>query len=85
MSDELGAAIRTLQVGEEATAQQAFAAIADSVWREPEDGAAALQQAVLAEAAAGGLRTPRLLTLLGLAPAPAPACLPVCLALLRAA
>lgn len=84
MSDELRAAIQALKGDDEAQAQRAFAAIADMARREPGECAAELSRAVLAEQAAGTLRTPRLLTLLGLTRVPAPECLPVCLDLLRA-
>jgi hypothetical protein len=75
MSDELRAAIQALKGDDEAQAQRAFAAIADMARREPGECAAELSRAVLAEQAAGTLRTPRLLTLLGLTRVPAPECL----------
>ena len=84
MSDELQAAIHALQGDDEDHAQRAFATIAEIARRDPGESAAALSRAVLAEQASGALRTPRLLTLLGLTRVPVPECLPVCLDLLRA-
>src|SRR5262245_17296691 len=84
MSDEFQAAIRALQSGDDFQIQRAFATIAHMVHRDAEGCAAELSRAVLAEQAAGALRTPRLLTLLGLTRVPAPECLPVCLDMLRA-
>ena len=84
MSDELRAVIRTLQGGEEAHVQSAFAEIADTARREPGECAAELSRALLEELAVGGLRTPRLLTLLGFTHEPVPECVPLCLDLLRA-
>jgi hypothetical protein len=83
MSDELRAAIRALQGGDEAHAQTAFAEIADMSRREPGECATELSRALLEELAAGALRTPRLLTLLGLTREPVPECVPLCLDLLR--
>ena len=84
MSDELQEAICALQGDDEARAQRAFATIAEMARRDPGESAVELSRAVLAEHAAGALRTPRLLTLLGLTRVPVPECLPVCLDLLRA-
>jgi hypothetical protein len=84
MSDELQAAIHALQGDDEASARRAFASIERMAQRDPDESAAELSRAVLAEQAAGALRTPRLLTLLGLTRMPVPECLPVCLDLLRA-
>ncbi len=66
MSEELRAAIGALQGGDDAHAQTAFAEIADMARREPGECAAELSRALREEQAAGALRTPRLLTLLGL-------------------
>jgi hypothetical protein len=84
MSDELRAAIGALQGGDKAQAQTAFAEIVDIARREPGECAAELSRALLKELAAGAVRTPRLLTLLGLTREPAPECVPLCLDLLRA-
>ncbi|MGE5265820.1 MAG: hypothetical protein ACM3L9_00495 [Deltaproteobacteria bacterium] len=84
MSDELRAAIRALQGGDDAYAQTAFAEIADMARREPGECATELSRALREEQAAGALRTPRLLTLLGLTREPIPECVPLCLDLLRA-
>ena len=84
MSDELQEAIYALQGDDEARAQRAFATIAEIAQRDPGESAVELSRAILAEHAAGALRTPRLLTLLGLTRVPVPECLPVCLDLLRA-
>ena len=84
MSDELRAAIRALQGGDDAHARPAFAEIADMARREPGECAAELLRALREEQAAGALRTPRLLTLLGLTREPIPECVPLCLDLLRA-
>ena len=84
MSEELQEAIDALQGDDEARAQRAFATIAEIARRDPGESAVELSRAVLAEHAAGALRTPRLLTLLGLTRVPVPQCLPVCLDLLRA-
>lgn len=84
MNDELGAAIRVLQGGDELGAQTAFAEITYMVRREPSECAAELSRALCEEqAAGGGLRTPRLLTLLGLTREPVAECVPLCLNLLR--
>ena len=83
MSGELHAAIHALQSGDESRTLQAFAAIAEMARREPAECAAELSRAVLAEQADGALRTPRILTLLGLTRVPMPECLPICLDLLR--
>ncbi len=83
MSDDLQAAIHALQSDDEASAQRAFATIAEIARRDPGESAAALSRAMLAEHAAGPLHTPRLLTLLGLTRVPVPECLSVCLDLLR--
>jgi hypothetical protein len=84
VTDELRAAIRVLQMqgGDESRAQTAFAEIADMAHRES-GCAAELSRAVLEEAAAGALRTPRLVTLLGLTREPVPECIHVCLDLVR--
>jgi hypothetical protein len=84
MSDELRAAIRALQDGDEAHVHSASAEIADTARREPCECAAELSRALLEELAGGALRTPRLLTLLGLTHEPVPECVPLCLDLLRA-
>lgn len=84
MSDELQAMIRALQDGNKAQAHSASAEIADMTRREPGECAAELSRALLEELAAGGLRTPRLLTLLGLTHEPMPECVPLCLDLLPA-
>jgi hypothetical protein len=84
MSDEIQTAIRGLQSADDSQVQRAFATIAHLARRDPDECAAALSRAVLAEQAAGGLRTPRLLTLLGLTGVAVPECLPVSLDLLRA-
>ena len=84
MSDELRSAIRALQGGDEAHAPAAFAEIADRARREPGECGAELSRALLEELAGGALRTPRLLTLLGLTREPVPECMPLCLDLLRA-
>jgi len=85
MSDELSAAIRALQGGDESHAQTAFAEIAYMARCEPSECAAELSRALCEEQAAGGaLRTPRLLTLLGLTREPLPECVPLCIDLLRA-
>lgn len=83
MSDELHAAIRALQSSDEITARQGFAFIVDMARLEPDECAAELSRAILAERNAGAFRTPRLITLLGLTRVPAQECLPVCLDLLR--
>ena len=83
MSDELRAAISVLQTGDDAQAQQAFGEIAHMVRREPAECAAVLSRAILDEDAAGGLRTARLLTLLGMTRVPAADCVPLCVALLH--
>jgi hypothetical protein len=83
MDDELRVAITALQSGDDAHSQQAAAEIAHLVRREPAEGAAELWRAILEEVAAGGLRTPRLLTLLGMTREPVPECVPLCLNLLR--
>ena len=83
MSDELRAAITVLQTGDDSHAQQAFGEIAQMVRREPAECAAVLTRAILDEDAAGGLRTPRLLTLLGMTREPAADCVPLCVALLH--
>jgi hypothetical protein len=83
MSDELRMTIRALQGGDEAHAQTAFAEIADMARREPGESAAELSRALLEELAASALRTPRLLTLLGLTREPVPECVPLCLDVLR--
>ena len=84
MTDDLHAAVQALQGDDEALAQRTFAAIADVARRDPGECAAELSRAILAERARGTVRTPRLLTLLGMTRVPAPECLPVCLELLRA-
>lgn len=83
MSDELRAAISVLQTGDDTHAQQAFGEIAHMVRREPAECAVELSRAILDEDAGGSLRTPRLLTLLGMTREPAPECVPLCVALLR--
>ena len=83
MSDELRAAIRAVQGDDGATAQQAFGAIANVARSEPGDCAAELSHALREELAAGALRTPRLLTLLGLTRQPLPEWVPLCLDLQR--
>ena len=81
MNDDLRAAIDALQnAGDDARAQQAFGELTHIVRREPAECAAELSRAILAE---GGLRTPRLLTLLGMTREPAPECVSLCLDLLR--
>lgn len=83
MSGELHAAIDALQGSDESRTLQGFAAIAEMARREPAECAAELSRAVLAEESTGALRTPRMLTLLGMTRVPMPECLPVCLDLLR--
>ena len=84
MSDELRAAIGALQSGDDARAQQAFAEIAEMVRRDASECSGALSSAISNEVSAGGLRTPRLLTLLGLTREPVLECVPLCVDLLRA-
>jgi hypothetical protein len=84
MSDELRAAVRALQGGDKAQAQKAFAGIANMARREPADCAVELSHALREELATDALRTPLLLTLLGLTRQPAPEFVPLCLDLLRA-
>jgi len=84
MIDELRDAIQALQGHDNANVQRAFASIADMTRQEPGECAAELSRAVLAERATGALRTPRLLTLLGLTRAPVPECVPICIDQLRA-
>lgn len=83
MDDELRVAITALQSGDDAQSQQAAAEIAHLVRREPAESAAELSRAILEEVAAGGLRTPRLFTLLGMTREPVPECVPLSLDLLR--
>ena len=83
MDDELRVAITALQSGDDAHSQQAAAEIAHLVRREPAESAAELSRAILEEVAAGGLRTPRLFTLLGMTREPVPECVPLSLDLLR--
>ena len=83
--DELNAAVQTLQDGNETDTQHAYAEIAEMVRLDATECAPILAQALLAEAVAGEVRTPRLLTLLGLTRQPAPECVPLCLELLRTA
>jgi hypothetical protein len=80
MSDVLQSSLRELQ---STGSQQAFGYLMSMALRDPEDLAAELSRAVRDEHAAGELRTPRLLTLLGLTRVPAPECLDVCLSMLR--
>ena len=82
MSDEIRAAIGVLQSGDDAHAQQAFHEIEGELLREPRECAVELSRAILDEVAAGGLKTPRLLTLLGMTREPAPECVSLCLDLL---
>ncbi len=84
MTEGLHEEIRRLQRDDQAHAQQAFAAIVGMALRDPVECTAELSRAVLEERSAGGLRTPRLLTLLGLTRVAVPECLPICLDLLRA-
>jgi hypothetical protein len=84
MLDDLRVAIRALQGDDKAPTQKAFAAIANMARREPADCATELSRVLREELATDGLRTPRLLTLLGLTRQPASECLPLCLDLLRA-
>ena len=83
MSEELRAAIAALQSGDDALAQQAFAEIAEMVRRDASECANGLSSVVREEVAAGGLRTPRLLTLLGMTREPVVECVPLCVDLLR--
>ena len=83
MSNVLRASIRELQTGESESAQQAFGRLKTLASRDSEELAAELSRVVIAEHAAGGLRTPRLLTLLGLTRVPSPECLEVSLSVLR--
>jgi hypothetical protein len=82
VSDVLQSSIRELQAGRSAGAQQAFGDLMAIALSEPQALAAELSRAIRDEHAAGGLRTPRLLTLLGLTRVPAPECLDVCLGML---
>ena len=84
MIEDLHAVITALKGDDEAHAVAAFAAIAEMARSDPGKCAVELSRAILAEQAAGALRTPRLLTLLGLTRVPVPECLPVCLNVLRA-
>ena len=84
MKDELSEAIHSLQGNDEASAQQALRTIASLVLQDPTECSVELSKAVQAEWAAGALRTPRLLTLLGLTRVPVPDCVSVCLDLLHA-
>ena len=84
MSDELRAAIGALQSGDEARAQQAFAEIAEMLRRDASECAGELSSVIREEVAAGGLRTPRLLTLLGMTREPVLECVPLCVDLLHA-
>jgi hypothetical protein len=83
MSDILQSSLRELQAGKSTGSQQAFGHLMSMALRDPENLAAELSRAVRDEHAAGDLRTPRLLTLLGLTRVCAPECLNVCLGMLR--
>ncbi len=85
MTDELDAAIRTLQGDDATLAPQAFAAMVEMAGRDPLECAAALARTVLAEQIAGGFRTARLLTLLGLTRVSVPDCVPLCVDIVRIA
>ncbi len=84
MSDGIAAAVAALQEGDEALVRAAFAWLAAEAHQEPDACAAALSRAVRAELAGGALRTPRLLTLLGLTREPQPELVEPCVELLRA-
>lgn len=83
MNDDIGTSIRELQTGESESAQRAFGQLMRLSTQDSARIAAALSQAVMAECAAGGLRTPRLLTLLGLTREPSQACVDASLGVLR--
>ena len=84
MNGELQTAIHALQSDNEKHARLAFAQILESIRREPKECIVELSAALVNELANGDLRTPRLLTLLGLTREPLPECLTFCHDLLHA-
>ncbi|MCU0370095.1 MAG: hypothetical protein MUC31_01660, partial [Bacteroidales bacterium] len=78
MSSELKATIFALQSDNKKQTKLAFNHMLESIRRDPKECVAELSAALINEVNNGDLRTPRLLTLLGLTREPLPDCIPFC-------